>query len=472
MDVVHLLKRVTFGPSPALIAEVTKAGTASWLDTQLAPATIDDSACDAIVTRFPGQVMTIPQVRASYQQGSWDVMNEVVRLSAVRQAWSRRQLLEVMVDFWSNHLNVTCPSSDVWDCRHTYDREVIRTHALGRYSDMLVASARSPAMLRYLDGATSRGTSPNENWGRELLELHTVGVSAGYTEADIRASSLLLTGRTVWNSWDGGTAETTGTFRWRPEWHYVGPLTVMGWSSANPDTGGGLAAGDAYLRHLAAHPLTARRIARKLAIRFVSDEPSDALIADLAGTYLASDTAIIPVLRRLLASAEFTASVGRKQRRPAEDLLATLRLLNVGPSPAGVDGFAMLAYKALELGHAPLGWAPPDGYPDVSSAWQSAGTLVRRWNMHVELCIGWYPRELVYPPALSLLPSPTPATCGALLDALATRLLVGPLVASTRAALLGYLGVAASDPVPSRALDWELKWLVGLMLDTPAHGAR
>ena len=103
-----------------------------------------------------------------------------------RACWSNRQVLEVMVDFWSNHLNVTCPSSDVWGTRHLYDANVIRKHALGRYSDMLVASARHPAMLAYLDNASSEKDAPNENYARELLELHTVGVGAGYTEAMVR----------------------------------------------------------------------------------------------------------------------------------------------------------------------------------------------------------------------------------------------------------------------------------------------
>src|SRR4029450_13954529 len=113
------------------------------------------------------------------------------------QLWSRRQLLEVMVDFWSNHLNVTNPFDGGWDTRTAYDRDVIRTHALGRFADMLRASARSPAMLRYLDNAESHRRAVNENYGRELLELHTVGIEGGYTEKDVRHSAYIMTGRTV-----------------------------------------------------------------------------------------------------------------------------------------------------------------------------------------------------------------------------------------------------------------------------------
>ena len=118
-----------------------------------------------------------------------------------------------MVDFWSNHLNVTCPSDDVWDTRHRLRRDVIRTHALGRFADMLVAVGEHPAMLRYLDNASSTKSAPNENYGRELLELHTVGVDAGYTERDVKRSALLLTGCTV---------DETRRVLVRPDRHHVG----------------------------------------------------------------------------------------------------------------------------------------------------------------------------------------------------------------------------------------------------------
>ena len=126
-------------------------------------------------------------------------MNDVLLSTVARALWSKRQVFEVMVDFWSNHLNVTCPSDGVWDNRHLYDRDVIRKHALGSFKDMLVASAKHPSMLVYLNQAESTKDAPNENYGREVLELHTVGVDAGYDENDIYNSAKILTGLTLAN---------------------------------------------------------------------------------------------------------------------------------------------------------------------------------------------------------------------------------------------------------------------------------
>ena len=146
---------------------------------------------DTLARRYPRQSLAVWQARDQLAPDDrWALMEEAVDLHIARAAWSRRQLLEVLADFWSNHLNVTCPSSDVWDSRHLYARDVVRKHALGTFSDMLVASARHPAMLAYLDNATSSKKAPNENHGRELLELHTVGVDGGYTEKDVRSSAL------------------------------------------------------------------------------------------------------------------------------------------------------------------------------------------------------------------------------------------------------------------------------------------
>ncbi len=138
-------------------------------------------------------------------------MQDTVALHLGRAMVSNRQLLEVMVDFWANHLNITCPSGDVWDTRHRYQIDVLRKHALGNFESMLVASAVHPAMLVYLNNAQSTGQNPNENYARELLELHTVGVDGGYTERDVQRSALLLTG------WSVEQSKT----RFDPNRHYV-----------------------------------------------------------------------------------------------------------------------------------------------------------------------------------------------------------------------------------------------------------
>ncbi len=280
--------------------EVRRIGIGAWLDRQLAPESIDDGAVEAAVqARWPRLALSEAEAMARLSPFSWDLMFELQRATLLRMACSQRQLQEVMVDMWSNHLNVTCPSDKVWATRHAYDL-AIRLHALGSFRELLRASATSPAMLHYLDNADSTGDAPNEDYGRELLELHTVGVGAGYSEAEVRMSALALTGFTVYDA----------------RRHYVGPLRVLDWGSDNVSAAGGLAVGLDYLDHLARHPATARRIATLLATRFVCDTPPGALVDRLAAAYTAHDTAIVPVLRTLFASPEFWSCLGQKLRRP------------------------------------------------------------------------------------------------------------------------------------------------------------
>ena len=201
---LHLLRRATFGPTPTSLRRSRSRAARPGSTTSSNPSTIDDSACDKLIAdRFPRVNWTIPQARDGLEPFSWDLMYDVAAATIARAAWSKRQLFEVMVDFWSNHLNVTNPSDRVWDNRHDYDRQVIRKHALGRFEDMLIASATHPAMLLYLNNADSTKDNPNENYGRELLELHTVSVDGGYNEQDMRNSTLIMTGFSV--NWETRT---------------------------------------------------------------------------------------------------------------------------------------------------------------------------------------------------------------------------------------------------------------------------
>ena len=184
---------------------------------------------------YPTTVMTTAQIRTAVKQNEWDAMRELGHATLARQMWSSRQLYEVMVDFWANHINITNPFDGGWDVRTAHDREVIRRFALGRYADMLAVSARSPAMMRYLDNASSHKKSVNENYGRELLELHSVGIGAKYTEADVRHSAYIMTGRTVDNE---------GVFRYESRRHWTGKVKVLGFSHENKSAADGLAVGD------------------------------------------------------------------------------------------------------------------------------------------------------------------------------------------------------------------------------------
>jgi uncharacterized protein (DUF1800 family) len=474
---LHLLRRATYGPTPASIAEIRTLGATAWLDRQLAPTSIPDPVSDALVARLPLSGMSIAAIRAKVKARtlanySWDPMFQVGCAAMARAIWSNRQLYEVMVDFWSNHLNVTCPSGDVWDSRPDYDRTVIRTFAFGRFADMLKASARHPAMLTYLDNRFSTRAAPNENYGRELLELHTVGLV--YTESDVKNAARLLTGMTV--SWE------TGAYRYDAGAHATGSVTVLGFTRANGTAAGGETVAAALLDHLALHPATARRIATKLCVRFVADDPPPALVTKLVKVYLDNRSAIVPVLRALFTSGEFAASVAAKVRTPLEDAIATVRTIGYGPekvvagsNPAGIKGLQGLYWMLEETGQAPMSWAPPNGFPDVAAAWASPSGQLLRWNMHLNVVAGWWPNQLIRPADLAAdLIGALPATYGALVDKLATRLVGRTLAAEHTAALTAFYGKTPASTLKTKdgAVGWALPYLVSLILNSPYFAIR
>ncbi len=489
---LHLLKRLTYGPSPASLAEIVSLGAPTWLRQQLAPATINDSVCDKYLTRYPRLNYSIPTVRIKYatMNGSWDLMSDLGQATLLRALSSKRQLFEMMVEFWSNHLNVTSPSSDVWDNRHDYDRYVIRRYAMARYEDMLWASATHPAMMRYLNNADSQPPDFNENYGRELLELHTVGVDAGYTEVDMRNSALIMSGFGVHDVWAPAGKPIdpkNGTFEFAAKNHYIGPVTVMGFSNANSTGAGGYNVGRAYIHYLAHHPATARRIADKLVTRFVSDDPQPDLAAALAATYLAADTNITAVLTQLFDSPEFRFSDGLKVRRPLEHLMASMRVLSVTPDPGnGTSGLEALWWESDQMGQQPLAWHLPNGYADTATDWQSTNSTLERWNLNITAAAQWWivrqgdPKDpnnqpmLQAPAAITLLPKPLPATYGEVVDALAQRLLFGPLTPEGRAGLLAFMGKSATSTAKASdgMLSWQLPYVVALILDSAQHAMR
>jgi uncharacterized protein (DUF1800 family) len=459
--VLHLLRRVTFGPTRKAVDEVRRLGIDAWIERQLQPADIADPVAGQALRAFPTVAMTTAQIRRSIKEFEYTAMFELGQATLARQFWSERQLHEVMVDFWANHLNVTNPFDGGWDTRTAYDRNVIRKHALGRFSDMLKASARDPAMLRYLDNADSHRRSVNENYGRELLELHTVGIEGGYTERDVRHSAYIMTGRTVTQD---------GEFRYEASRHWIDPVRVLGFTDGNPSRSKGLQVGERYLQYLATHRATAQNIARKLAVRFICDSPPPSLVERLAEAYLANGTAIVPVLRVLFRSLEFWVATGLKTRRPLENFVATVRAVGVAPGAdvrGGVDG---LYWMTQRLGHAPLAWVPPNGYPDNAVAWASAHATLGVWNSHRALVQAWH-RGLSYPKPSGLV-GKRPATAGAYLDQLAQRLLFQPLAAKDRQALLTFLGVRAGSKVRNATLGGKIEHLVPLVLDSVYHALR
>jgi uncharacterized protein (DUF1800 family) len=457
----HLLRRATFGPTRAGYQQVTELGLSGWLDRQLDPESIDDPVAEQAVGQLPTAGMGTAEIRASIPEYDWRAMFELGQATLARQFWTQRQLPEVMVDLWSNHLHVSCPFGGAWSTRTGYDRDVIRAHALGRFRDLLHASARHPAMLRYLNNDQSHRRSVNENYGRELLELHTVGVGSGYTERDVRNSAYLMTGRTV---------DDRDEFSFEPDRHWIDPVRVLDFRHDNPTRPGGLAAGDEYLEYLATHPATATSIARKLAVRFVADHPPAGLVERLAASYLDNDTAVVPVLRTLFSSVEFWIATGRKIRRPLENLVATVRALGITPGPDTPRALAGLYWLTHRLGQAPLAWGPPDGYPDVAGAWGGAHGTLAVWNSHHALVNGWQD-GLSYPAPESLVGDP-PGTAGGYLDALAHRLLLQPIQGRHRKALLELVEAGENTPTGEAGLDRAAWHLVPVLLSSAYHALR
>ncbi|WP_203781046.1 DUF1800 domain-containing protein [Paractinoplanes rishiriensis] len=462
--IAHLLRRATFGPTPATLAEAAKFGVAGWLDRQLNPAQIDDRVCDEVLTRLPLAGASVPAVRAKLKKHSYDAFGQLGRAAIARAAWSNRQLFEATVQFWANHLHVTAPSSGVWDSRADYDAQVLRKHAFGKFADMLKASMKHPAMLTYLDNRSSTKAHPNENYARELMELHTVGLV--YGEADVLAAARLLTGLTV---------DKNGLYTYDAAKHATGAVNILGFRHTNATPAGGEAASLAFADHLARHPDTARRIATKLCVRFVADEAPASLVTKLAKVYLDNDTAIKPVLRALFTSPEFAAAAGKKARTPFEDLIATIRALGLAPEKSGIKALDALYNGLVNAGNAPFRWNPPNGFPDVAAAWASPSAFLLRCNSHLNLATGWYPSQLTRPADLlkSLVPV-LPGSYGALVDALAVRLTGAKLPAGHTAAVLSVAGKLPTSSLSSsdKSLAGSVPYLIALVLDSPTFQLR
>ncbi len=387
----HLVGRFSYGLTPELAADVRNAGGASrWFEQQLQPGRFSDAKADELRRWWPSISRSCTDLwhrQRDDVEGGWEVMEQYQCWLLLRRMRSRRQVLEMVTELWENHFNVPVNGDPQCFWRVDYG-DVIRSRALGRFEDLLQAVITHPAMLINLDNVSSSRRHPNENLGRELLELHTVG-RGEYDEDDVKASARILTGWTV-DMWDTFTEE------YRKGWHWRGPVQVMGFRHANADADGRPVT-RAYLRYLARHPATARRVARKLAVKFVSDTPSEALVQRLADVYLAQDTAIRPVLRALVRSPEFAAAAGAKVRDPGEDLVATYRALGIRVTrPALGDerydyAAHQLLWQASSIGTTPFGWPRPDGQPIDNASWASPSRMLASMGVHMDLAGTWWP---------------------------------------------------------------------------------
>ncbi len=341
----HLINRITFGATAALLADVERSGAAAFLAQQLAPASIDDSAFNALIAGVP--VAT----KADLQ-----------RYALLHAVHSRRQLREVMTQFWDNHFNTDINKHNVVAYERA-EHALFRQHALGRFRDLLEVSATSPAMLLYLDNSLSKRSEPNENYARELMELHTLGVDGGYTQTDVEQVAKAFTGWSVQNA----------TFFFNAELHDTAAKTVLG--QVIP-AGGGIEDGQRVLDILSTHPSTARFICTKLGQLFVSDTPLPLLTDRCAATFLASGGAITPVLQTILQSPEFgdPANFRGKVKTPLEFVVAVVR--NLDASTTGADLITPMAAMGLRLFENPV----PTGWSETGDDWTNSNLLLQRIN--------------------------------------------------------------------------------------------
>lgn len=429
-----LLNRTSFGIREADWTRARSLGFNGVLAEQLAPETLDNSALEqTLASLLKTLALDVPGLVAygDNQTQQFLPLSELVAATIARQLFSPRQLYEVMVEFWSNHFSVFHNDGPVRYFKSFEDRAAIRPHALGKFRDLLKASARSPAMLWYLDNYANAVGVANENYARELMELHTLGVSGGYSETDVKEVARAFTGWTINRRAADGFAFTAAR-------HDSGAKTVLG--EAMP-AGRGIEDGDAVLDKLAAHPSTARFIATKLARRFVADDPPASLVDRLAAEFTATDGDIKSLLRMLFTSSEFAGSADRKYKRPVELVLSTLRV--TGARAVG-DFVRALSARFTAMGQVPFQWESPDGYPDSKDYWLNTTALLNRWNFGLALAEGRYaPLMQIDEGALAGV-ARTPAE---LVDRLAERLLHRPLDALDRSALIAY--AAGTNPVDS-----------------------
>ena len=531
-QIIQALNRLTFGPRPGDALKVRAIGLDNWIDQQLHPEKINDSAIEQFVAKYPAinqdqndlvrqyadqqrqrqqikreradstRVMADADSMAARQQLQQrfnltrQVVTQLQSSRVARAVASERQLQEVMTDFWENHFNIYAQKGGPEPYYLTdFDQNVIRPRALGKFRDLLEAVAQSPAMLFYLDNARSMADSTrptlnaqggpggiratpmrrggfggmmgamraaqqmqrqqqqrprqglNENYGRELLELHTLGVDGGYTQQDVINVARAFTGWTIKPPAQGGG------FIFRPQVHDAGEKIVLGHKLA---AGRGMEDAEDVLDILAKSPATARFISFKLARRFVSDSPSKALVDHAAQVYLRTDGDIREVVRAIITSPEFFSQQAfrSKVKSPFEVVVSAMRALNAAP-----DSTPRSAQVIAFLGQPIFGHQAPNGWPETGEAWMNTGAILNRINFGMAIAAGRLPGvDLRALPALDTIRS---APRERQVDAVVATILNGMVSPDTRAVLVsgehpmlanGAGGNAIQDMSPAEAV--------------------
>jgi len=467
----HALNRLTYAPLPGQVDAVKKMGLPAYIDQQLAPDKIDDSATDALLSGFTTLNMTVPELYAQQvakQQGK--VAAELDSATVLRAIYSQRQLLEVMVNFWSEHFNIWHKKDLDLTLKTADDRDVIRKFALGKFRDLLGASAHSPAMIWYLDNEQNVKAHPNENYGRELMELHTLGVG-NYTETDVQNVARAFTGWAMNPAnlpKDKGTTTPTPKpnafeFLFNKNNHDTAAKTILG---TTLPAGRGIEDGEQVLDIMAAHPATAMHLATKLAHRFISDTPSDAAVSAIAQAFTHSSGDIAATLRALFALPDFT-NAAPKFKRPWEYTISLMRALNVQIDHT--KPVTPILSVLQSMGQLPFDHDMADGYSDLTSAW--TGNLLPRWNLSINTLYGYMPNVKVdlnaIVTSLNVTIEPT-----AVINFFAQHLYGRPLTANESKVLLAYLNQAGTPDLTTTAGRQTINDTLALMLAATAFQYR
>jgi uncharacterized protein (DUF1800 family) len=380
-----LLNRVTWGANASSARQMAATSTERWLERQLRPPKGDDLPAEAkatvaamTITQRPMRELATEQAgrrrefrrmsdpakakeaQQALQQDLNKLARETMTRSVLRAVYSPWQLREQMTWFWMNHFSVFAGKAEMRVYLADYEEKAIRPYALGRFRDLLGATARHPAMLRYLDNAQNRAGYLNENYARELMELHTLGVDGGYTQKDVQELARVLTG--------------FGLFAFSHAWHDDAPKTLLG----EPIRARGERELDEALDRLARHPSTARFVSRKLAVFFVDDEPPAALVERMATEWAKTDGDIAAVLRLAFGSPEFRSSLNKKFKDPAHYVYSAARIAyddRPMPEPGRVLFWLGRLGEPLYLRQT------PDGYPLARGDWSSAGQMAVRFEV-------------------------------------------------------------------------------------------
>lgn len=365
----RLVERCTYGATKSDLDLAKSMGYDEYLAYQLDYTNIDDSDLNNRLTGFVSLNYSAKQFANQADAGNYDVFYEIQNAAILRSAYSKRQLYERMVEFWRDHFNIYIEKNYQYYLMPVDQREVVRKHALGKFPDMLRASAHSPAMLVYLDNDPSSKEAPNQNYARELMELHTLGVGH-YTQKDVEEVARCFTG---WSLVYDYESANWGTFKFYNASHDKRKKKVLGYEIPKK---GGMNDGEIVLDILTKDPnfasITGRSIGRKLANWLWGYNPPEALVESIGKTYVSSGGDIKKMVKVAL-SQEWLAQSQPKLKRPYHLVISTLRMV-----PSSISEFWGMRYTLSLMGHEPFQWAPPNGYPDSLDFW--SGGLLPRWR--------------------------------------------------------------------------------------------